>query len=68
MIGNIKTMKKSSTYTNLERKEKVKYTVETLGETETDNLLGAIEARKSVNPLKNYCKKLNRSISVKLFK
>ena len=68
MIGTIKTMKKSSTYTNLERKEKVKYTVETLGETETDNLLGAIEARKSVNPLKKYCKKLNRSISVKLFK
>ena len=65
MIGTIKNMRKFSTYTNLEKKEKIRREAEMETQEDEDFLLENLQEEKFKTEFQKYCKKLKRTLSVK---
>ena len=65
MIGSIRNMRKFSTYTNLEKKEKYQQKAEILTQEDEDFLLENLREEKFKSEFQKYCKKLKRTLSVK---
>ena len=65
MIGTIKNMRKFSTYTNLEKKEKNQQKAEISTQEDEDFLLENFKEEKFKSEFQKYCKKLKRTLSVK---
>ena len=65
MIGTIKNMRKFSTYTNLEKKEKIRREAEMETQEDEDFLLENLQEEKFKTEFQKYSKKLKRTLSVK---
>ena len=65
MIGSIKNMRKFSTNTNLEKKEKYQQKTEISTKEDEDFLLENLKEEKFKSEFQKYCKKLKRTLSVK---
>ena len=65
MIGTIQNMRKFSTYTNLEKKEKNQQKAEISTQEDEDFLLENLKEEKFKSEFQKYCKKLKRTLSVK---
>ena len=65
MIGTIKNMRKFSSYTNLEKKEKNQQKAEISTQEDEDFLLENLKEEKFKSEFQKYCKKLKRTLSVK---